>query len=71
MNDDFESWLATQRRTIAEFGPQYDSDEALREAWLLTRRFGPANCWTGDMGSLAAAVVGLIVEVDRLRREIT
>lgn len=71
MNDDFASWLNTQRRLIAVYGPQYDTDEALQEAWELTRRAGPPNCWTGDMGTLAAAVVGLIAEVDRLRRELS
>lgn len=68
--NEFDKWLATHRATRNEYGSHYETDEAIEEAWLLTRRLGPHNCWTGDSGAMASAIVGLILEVDRLRREI-
>jgi len=45
---------------------QNEIDEAER----LARRYGPANCWTGTSGTLAAWVIRLIYDNQELKRQI-
>jgi hypothetical protein len=39
------------------------TDEDLKRAEQLVRRIGPANCWTGTAGALAAAALDMIREL--------
>jgi hypothetical protein len=40
------------------------------EAEQLARRYGPANCWTGTSGTLAAWIIRLIYDNQELNRQI-
>ena len=40
------------------------------EAEQLARRYGPANCWTGTSGTLAAWIIRLIYDNQELKRQI-
>lgn len=40
------------------------------EAEQLARRCGPANCWTGTSGTLAAWIIRLIYDNQELKRQI-
>jgi len=61
---DYHEWAAKQ--TAAPM-----SDERLAEYLGLAWKHGPGSCWTGTLGTLAAAVIELVREVARLRREAT
>ena len=39
-------------------------------AWRLAKSVGPANCWTGTTGSIAARLVQAIRRIEELEAEI-
>lgn len=45
------------------------SDE-INRAWQLVHRYGPSNSWTGDSGTVAAALGRALEEIERLRYRI-
>lgn len=46
------------------------TQDELTEAEQLARRYGPANCWTGTSGTLAAWIIRLLHERKELKREL-
>jgi len=46
------------------------TQDELTEAEQLARRYGPANCWTGTSGTLAAWIIRLLQERSELIREL-
>lgn len=46
------------------------TQDELTQAEQLARRYGPANCWTGTSGTLAAWIVRLLNERSELIRQI-
>jgi len=46
------------------------TEQELNEAEQLARRYGPANCWTGTSGTLAAWIIRLLNERSELKREL-
>ena len=42
------------------------SGDEIQRAWTLVNRYGPSNCWTGDAGTLAAALGRALEEIERL-----
>lgn len=46
------------------------TEQELIEAEQLARRYGPANCWTGTSGTLAAWIIRLLNERKELKREL-
>ena len=62
--DAYHEWAARQTA-------QPMSDERLAECLGMAWKHGPGSCWTGTLGTLAAAVIELVREVARLRREAT
>ena len=42
------------------------SGDEMQRAWTLVNRYGPSNCWTGDAGTLAAALGRALEEIERL-----
>lgn len=46
------------------------TEQELTEAEQLARRYGPANCWTGTSGTLAAWIIRLLNERKELKREL-
>ena len=45
------------------------TDDELKQAEQVARRYGAANCWTGTSGHLAGWILRLLVEVKRLTEE--
>jgi len=45
------------------------TDDELKQAEQIARRYGAANCWTGTSGYLAGWILRLLVEVKRLKEE--
>jgi len=45
------------------------TDDELKQAEQIARRYGAANCWTGTSGHLAGWILRLLVEIDRLKEE--
>lgn len=43
------------------------TDDEIQRAWVLVRKSGPANCWTGTSGTLAAALGRALEEIERLK----
>lgn len=43
------------------------TNDEIQRAWILVRRYGPANCWTGTGGTLAAALGRALKEIERLQ----
>lgn len=41
--------------------------DEINRAWELVNRYGPANCWTGTGGTLAAALGRALEEIERLK----
>lgn len=41
--------------------------EEIVEAWRFVNKYGPANCWTGQMGTAARIIGRLLEELERLR----
>ena len=39
-------------------------------AWKLARLVGPANCWTGTTGSIAARLVQAMRRIEELEEEV-
>ena len=46
------------------------TEQELIEAEQLARRYGPANCWTGTSGTLAAWIIRLLNERSELKRQL-
>lgn len=46
------------------------TNDELTQAEQLARRYGPANCWTGTSGTLAAWIVRLLNERSELIQQI-
>lgn len=46
------------------------TEQELTEAEQLARHYGPANCWTGTSGTLAAWIIRLLNERTELKREL-
>jgi len=65
MNDAYEHWRE------AALTPTYTplSADRIVEMFTLTASVGPANCWTGTGGTLAAMVRELLREREHLVRE--
>jgi hypothetical protein len=40
--------------------------DEIQRAWTLVNKYGPANCWTGDSGTLAAALGRALEQIERL-----
>jgi hypothetical protein len=40
--------------------------DEIQRAWTLVNKYGPANCWTGTSGTLAAALGRSLEEIERL-----
>lgn len=62
MNTDYQQWIENANKTPHRFITQ----ERIDEMFEATNRIGPANCWTGTSGTLAAMVRELL----RDRREL-
>ena len=45
------------------------TQDELTEAEQLARRYGPANCWTGTSGTLAAWIIRLLKERSEIMEE--
>ena len=45
------------------------TDDDLKQAEQIARRYGAANCWTGTSGHLAGWILRLLVEVKKLKEE--
>ena len=60
MSDAGECWRQWAAGVDREARPISDdrAAEMLREAW----KYGPANCWTGTLGTLAGMIVELLQE---------
>ena len=46
------------------------TNDELTQAEQLARRYGPANCWTGTSGTLAAWIIRLLQERSELILEL-
>ena len=46
------------------------TNDELTQAEQLARRYGPANCWTGTSGTLAAWIIRLLNERSELIQQI-
>jgi len=45
------------------------NDDELKQAEQVARQYGAANCWTGTSGYLAAWILRLLIEINRLKEQ--
>lgn len=46
------------------------TQDEINRAWWLVNRYGPSNSWTGDSGTVAAALGRALEEIERLRHRV-